>query len=46
MCCPEKKCCQKPENLKGEPHECSPEQIKCCHADAQEHPCVETPEDE
>ena len=36
----EKKCCEKPENLKGKPEECSPEQIKKCHGDVNEHPCV------
>ena len=40
MCRDEKKTCQKPENLKGEPEECSPEQIKACHGDAADHPCV------
>jgi len=33
-------CCQKPENLKGKPEDCSPEQIKKCHGDAKEHPCL------
>jgi len=33
-------CCQKPENLKGKPGECSPEQIKECHGDAKDHPCA------
>ena len=45
MCCQEKESCQKPENLKGEPEECSPEQIKICHGDAKGHPCVETAEE-
>ena len=40
MCCNEKQKCQKPENLKGEPRDCSPEQIKECHGDAKEHPCM------
>jgi hypothetical protein len=34
-----KECCQHPENLKGKPEGCSPEQIKECHGDAKEHPC-------
>jgi hypothetical protein len=40
-------CCQKPENLKGKPGECSPEQIKACHGDVKDHPCVkgEQPDD-
>ncbi len=45
MCSQEKESCQKPENLKGEPEECSPEQIKICHGDVEEHPCVEKAED-
>ncbi len=31
--------CQKPENLTGRPGECSPEKIKECHGDVEEHPC-------
>jgi len=31
--------CQKPENLKGQPGECSAEQIKKCHGDVKKHPC-------
>ena len=33
--------CRKPENLTGKPEECSPEQVKKCHREAGEHPCVE-----
>ena len=44
--CEENKGCQKPEVLEGKPDECSPEQIKKCHGDVQEHPCVETDRDE
>jgi hypothetical protein len=32
--------CEHPEKLKGKPGECSPEQIKECHGQAAEHPCV------
>jgi hypothetical protein len=32
--------CQKPDRLKGKPGECSPEQIRECHGDTAEHPCV------
>lgn len=32
--------CQKPEELKGKPEECSPEQIKECHGEILEHPCL------
>ena len=40
-------CCQKPDQLKGTPEECSPEQIKACHGDAKDHPCIkgEKPDD-
>ncbi len=31
--------CQKPEELKGKPGECSPEQIRKCHGDVKGHPC-------
>jgi hypothetical protein len=39
MCDPEKKC-EKPENLKKTLEECTPEQIKECHGDTDEHPCL------
>ena len=32
-------CCQRPENLKGKPEECTPEQIKECHGETEDHPC-------
>jgi hypothetical protein len=32
--------CKFPEKLKGKPEECTPEQIKECHGDVPEHPCV------
>ena len=34
--------CRKPEDLTGKPEDCSPEQIRKCHGEAEEHPCVET----
>ncbi len=37
--------CQKPGQLKTEPHECSLEQIAICHGAQQAHPCL-TDEDE
>ena len=37
--CDEKKCCEKPKELRDKPSECSPEQIKKCHGDAKKHPC-------
>ncbi len=33
-------CCERPEKLKGKPEECTPEQIKECHGDEKDHPCV------
>ncbi|MDH5364833.1 MAG: hypothetical protein OEW82_06710 [Dehalococcoidia bacterium] len=35
-----KKGCEHPEKLKGKPEECSPEQIRECHGEVTEHPCV------
>ena len=41
-CCNEKKQeCQKPENLKIKPEDCSTEQISSCHGDIEAHPCAE-----
>jgi len=31
--------CEHPEKLEGKPGECSPEQIKECHGESEEHPC-------
>ena len=43
MCKAEKEnTCEHPEKLKGKPGECSPEQIKECHGDIEEHPCIST----
>jgi len=42
--CKSSKGCQKPENLKGKPEECSPEQIKKCHGDVKHHPCTDKKE--
>ena len=33
-------CCQKPDLLKEKPEDCSPEQIKACHGEVKEHPCI------
>jgi DNA-binding transcriptional ArsR family regulator len=33
--------CQHPEKLKGNPGDCSLEQIKECHGDEKEHPCTD-----
>jgi len=42
MCCCKKKDqgCRNPENLKGKPEDCTPEQIRKCHGDARDHPCT------
>ena len=43
MCCcnDKKQGCQKPEELKGKPEDCAPEQIRKCHGDVEAHSCVE-----
>jgi len=33
--------CPHPERLEGKPEECSEEQIRECHGEVEEHPCVE-----
>ena len=33
--------CEHPEKLKVKSEDCTPEQIKECHADIKPHPCVE-----
>jgi ArsR family transcriptional regulator len=33
-------CCQQPNKLKDKTENCSPEQIKACHGDEKDHPCV------
>ena len=45
MCDKTRRGCQKPENLKGKPTGCSPEQIRKCHGDVvpTKHPCVAKP---
>jgi len=42
MCCcnEEDQGCRKPENLKGKPGDCSPEQVRECHGDVTQHPCA------
>jgi hypothetical protein len=34
-----KEICEHPEKLKGKPGECTPEQIRECHGDIEEHLC-------
>jgi hypothetical protein len=41
--CPDYKRCEKPERLEGTPEECTPEQIRKCHGDVDEHPCTQKP---
>lgn len=36
MCC----CCCKPRKSTGRPEDCTPEQVRECHGDDEEHPCV------
>jgi hypothetical protein len=38
--CERNHCCQKPLKLKGKPEECTPEQIRECHGETPEHPCM------
>jgi len=42
MCCcnDKKQGCQSPKNLKGRAEDCTPQQVRKCHGDAQEHPCT------
>jgi hypothetical protein len=37
--CQSKSGCTHPENLKGEPKDCSAEQIAICHPGEKDHPC-------
>jgi DNA-binding transcriptional ArsR family regulator len=39
-----KDCCQQPDRLKGKAEDCISEQIRECHGDEKDHPCV--PENE
>ena len=41
MCEEKENQCQKPEEPVEKPEECTPEQTKECHDDAEEHPCTE-----
>ena len=38
-------CCQQPAQLKNKPENCTPEQIRACHGDEKDHPCVSTKEE-
>jgi hypothetical protein len=35
--------CQKPQNLKGRPQDCTPQQIRKCHGTAKTHRCAPSP---
>ena len=40
MCCSEEECRQcEQKGMKVDPQECSPEKIKECHGDVDQHPC-------
>ena len=32
--------CRKPKSLKGDPKDCTPEQVKKCHGNAKGHVCA------
>ena len=38
-------CCRQPIQLKDKPEDCTPEQIRACHGDEKEHPCVPAKEE-
>jgi hypothetical protein len=38
--CDDKKCCERPDQLKGDPKDCSPEQIQKCHKSEEGHSCA------
>ena len=38
-------CCEQPTQLKDKPEDCTPEQIRVCHGDEKDHPCVSTKEE-
>jgi hypothetical protein len=42
--CDQRTRCEKPDELAGKPEKCSPEQVRKCHGDVKEHPCVAKPE--
>ena len=44
--CQQDQACQKPEELKDKPENCSPEQIKKCHGEAIGHPCLSSAENQ
>ena len=38
MCCTDDGC-ERPEQLEGKPEDCSPEQVRECHGETEEHSC-------
>jgi ArsR family transcriptional regulator len=38
-------CCQQPNKLTDKPENCTPEQIRECHGDTKEHPCIKEKRD-
>jgi len=34
-------CCQQPKKLMDKPENCTPEQIRECHGESREHPCIQ-----
>jgi hypothetical protein len=46
MCRHEKSGCQIQENMTEKPEECTPDQIKECHGEGAEHPCVDLKKEE
>ena len=46
MCDCAKTECQRPEELIGKPEDCSPEQIRKCHGETEDHPCAPAKEKE
>jgi hypothetical protein len=42
--CEKDKCCQKPDQLKGKPEDCTSEQIEKCHGSEKNHCCCQEKE--
>jgi len=44
MCCEANRrdrcCCERPERLRNNPQECTPEQVRECHGEENEHSCA------
>jgi hypothetical protein len=46
MCDRRQCCCRNEDELKGRPEDCTPEQIRKCHGDEQEHPCEKSDDEQ